>query len=81
MELPESVEFDIETLSKKQLRFLMVEIAEEIYSPYVSGDPSLFESEFLTVASDEYIDTLDTRQLISLMKWLCDRIESLLTKN
>lgn len=82
LQLPEAVEREIEALNLKDLRYLITKIADELYSPYRLGDPELFTSDVLSPNSDEHIDeALDTKALISLMKWLCDRLESLLPTN
>jgi hypothetical protein len=94
LELPEAVEREIETLNNPALMLFIADIANFLfrYSHRRPDDRPSFLSHALTKSSDEYLgaltessdeylDTLDTKQFVSLMKWLCDRLESLYPTN
>jgi hypothetical protein len=83
LELPEAVEREIETLNNPALMLFIADIANFLflYSHRRPDDRPSFLSHALTESSDEYLDTLDTKQFVSLMKWLCDRLESLSPTN
>ena len=82
LELPDPLEAEIESLGKQEILSLISDISLFlfVYSHRPSDDRPSFLSKDLTEHSDEHLDTLETEQFISLMKWLCDLLDHLLPK-
>ena len=78
LNLPESVEAEIENLSLKELVALSIQALALIAT---SSPVRIFTSEEHSVDLDNTVEAFSDLQVVSFCKYLGDRIESLLTKN
>lgn len=71
---PEQFEAEILTLDERHLAYLNYQIGYFLYTKLTPDMEETFKSARLSAQANEWIDSLNPQQLISLTRWISERL-------
>jgi hypothetical protein len=71
---PEQFEAEIATLDERHLAYLNYQVGYFLYTKLTPDMDETFNSARLSAQANEWIDSLNPEQLISLNRWIAERL-------